>query len=123
MILAVNHIAITLPAGGEPKAEKFYGNLLNLRKIEKPAELRKNGGVWFQLPSGPQLHLTVQDGYDPNGSKAHIGLEVSNLQNLMKSLEAEGITAVTGEKIPDFRRVNIRDPFGNRIELMQKTNE
>ena len=48
MIVRIDHIKLATPKGCEPSAREFYGRLLGLREIEKPASLGARGGCWFQ---------------------------------------------------------------------------
>ncbi|MGZ3429613.1 MAG: VOC family protein [Polyangia bacterium] len=35
-------------------------------------------------------------------------------------LEAAGVEIVEGDRVPGLRRFELRDPFGNRIELCER---
>lgn len=107
------------PRGSEPKAREFYCDFLGFKEIEKPKDLQKNGGLWLQL-SDIQIHLSVQDGYDPSKTKAHLAYEVSDLQALINGLTKLGIGWNENSPVPGFIRGDIRDPFGNRIEFLQR---
>lgn len=47
MHLALDHVQVAIPAGGEDRARAFYGGLLGLKEIPKPAALSARGGVWY----------------------------------------------------------------------------
>jgi len=119
MILGLQHAQITIPAGREDEARRFYCDLLGLREIEKPANLKGRGGFWLELP-GVQLHVGTEDGVDRRATKAHLGLEVDNLDALRQSVQRFGLTAEDGLPVPGFRRFEFRDPFGNRMEFLQR---
>ena len=119
-IKRLNHFAIIIPSGQEDVARKFYGKIFNLKELPKPQVLSRNGGIWFELPNSMQLHLTVQDDHDPNTSKCHLAYEVDSLEDVILVLRKFGIEFSFGQKIPNYKRINIRDPFGNKIELMQR---
>jgi catechol 2,3-dioxygenase-like lactoylglutathione lyase family enzyme len=53
-----------MPAGGERQARHFYGELLGLKEVEKPANLQGRGGVWF-MTGNLQLHLGVDPDFRP----------------------------------------------------------
>ena len=62
MLTGLDHLQIEAPPGHEAQARAFYGDFLGLSELEKPAVLQPNGGVWFALPGGQQLHTgVVQD--------------------------------------------------------------
>jgi hypothetical protein len=92
---------------------------LGFKEIEKPRDLQKNGGLWLQL-SDIQIHLSIQDGYDPSKTKAHLAYEVSDIESLKGSLKERGINWNDNSPVPGFIRGDIRDPFGNRIEFLQQ---
>jgi len=67
-----------------------------------------------------QIHLSIQDGYDPRTTKAHLAYEVDNLDETRSHLKANGFEVTEDKSFLGLVRANIRDPFGNRIELLQK---
>ena len=68
-IEGIHHIQLAMPAAGEPQARDFYGSLLGMAEIAKPAHLAARGGVWFQC-GALQLHLGVDAHFVP-AQKAH----------------------------------------------------
>jgi len=58
-IVRIDHVQLAAPAGCEEAARRFFGGVLGLAEIEKPASLRPRGGVWFALGAGQQLHVGV----------------------------------------------------------------
>ncbi len=119
MILKVQHAQITIPKGEEEKARKFYCGVLNLREIPKPESLQKRGGFWLEI-GGLQIHIGTEDGFDRTKTKAHIAYEVDNLDVWREKLIENGVEILEGVKIPAFRRFEFRDPFGNRIEFLER---
>jgi catechol 2,3-dioxygenase-like lactoylglutathione lyase family enzyme len=121
-IIALDHVQVAVPRreGVEGEARAFYGGLLGLQEIEKPDSLKPKGGVWFSLGSG-QLHVGLEDSFAP-ARKAHPAFLVRDLSSLRSSLEAAGISTSEAEPIPGVNRFYVRDPFGNRIELMEKVS-
>ncbi len=114
----LHHIQLGMPAGGETPAREFYGLLLGLAEIAKPAQLTARGGVWFQCGS-IQLHLGVDTDFVP-AKRAHPGLLVGNLTELITALTAGGHEVKhDAEGLAGFDRAFTADPFGNRIELLQ----
>jgi catechol 2,3-dioxygenase-like lactoylglutathione lyase family enzyme len=53
-------------------------------------------------------------------SKAHLAYGVDDLGAFVSRLEAAGIGVERGVPIPGHDRVELRDPFGNRVELIQR---
>jgi catechol 2,3-dioxygenase-like lactoylglutathione lyase family enzyme len=116
-IVRISHINVTMPAGSEELARRFYGELLGLREIPKPVELLKRGGVWFDA-GGLDVHLSV-DGDRPTAGadqRRHFGLEYVDVDALRERLVAAGVAVDIGRPAP-WRRFFALDPFGNRIEI------
>jgi catechol 2,3-dioxygenase-like lactoylglutathione lyase family enzyme len=91
--------------------------VLGLRELEKPAALRGRGGAWFELGDGGQLHVGVEEGFQP-ARKAHPALRVSHLDALATRLESAGSLVEWDDAIPGQRRFYCADPWGNRIEFL-----
>ena len=120
MVIGVNHVQVTIPFGAEEEAREFYGKILGLTEIEKPEVLKKNGGLWLQLGS-LQLHLGCENNEHRANSKAHIAYNVSDIELLRNKFKKLDIKVYENTQIEGFKRFDIRDPFGNRIELMEPT--
>lgn len=113
-VLGLDHVQVAAPRGCEPAARRFYGDLLGLPELEKPAALRARGGVWFAC--GPQqLHVGVSDPFTA-ATKAHPALRAGDLDALAQCLEAAGHAVTWDDAIPG--RFYTADPWGNRIELV-----
>jgi catechol 2,3-dioxygenase-like lactoylglutathione lyase family enzyme len=119
-VVGLDHVQVAAPRrdGVEDEARAFYGGLLGLQEIDKPDSLKPKGGVWFSLGSG-QLHVGLEDSFTP-ARKAHPALLVTDLAALRSSLKAAGAPTSDAEPIPGVNRFYVHDPFGNRIELMEK---
>ena len=117
-ILGLDHIQLAMPAGKETEARAFYSGLLGLVEETKPANLATRGGVWFR-GSFLRLHLGVELDFRA-ARKAHPAILVRGLTELAARCEAAGFPPVTDEPLAGFDRVYVSDPFGNRIELLEK---
>jgi catechol 2,3-dioxygenase-like lactoylglutathione lyase family enzyme len=116
----LDHVQVAAPAECAPQARRFYGDLLGLVEVDKPAALAQRGGVWFALGSGAQLHVGVAPEFAP-ALKAHPGLRiatVAQLEMLGRRLAAVGAPVVWDSELPGVRRFFTADPFGNRLELL-----
>ena len=119
MIRSIDHVQIAMPAGGEEKARLFYIHALGFAEIPKPPELAKRGGVWFKSKE-VQIHLGVEQDFRP-ARKAHPALIVEDLDALLMRVQADGYEIDTSQPpLEGYERAHIFDPFGNRIELMEK---
>ena len=64
MLSDIDHVQLAMPKGEEDAARSFYGDVLGLKEIEKPENLRARGGVWFAL-GARQVHLGVEANSPP----------------------------------------------------------
>ena len=64
MIVGIDHVQVAAPPGCEEAARSFYGDLLGMEELPKPAALAGRGGVWFACGS-QQLHVGVQQHFIP----------------------------------------------------------
>jgi len=55
MVTALHHVNITVTAELETAAKEFYGSVLGLKQVPKPAAARPTG-AWYQIGVN-QLHL------------------------------------------------------------------
>jgi catechol 2,3-dioxygenase-like lactoylglutathione lyase family enzyme len=117
-LLQLDHIQLAMPEGQEAAARRFYEGLLGLKEVEKPDNLKRRGGCWFEN-GGIKLHLGVEKDFRP-ARKAHPAFLVADLPGLVARLEQAGIAVREDEPLPGYARVYADDPFGNRIELMEK---
>lgn len=120
-ILRVQHAQITIPKDAENEAREFYCEFLGLPETQKPESLQKRGGFWLQIAQF-QIHVGTEDGFDRSLTKAHIAYEVENLDGWREKLEKRGVKIIEGIPIPQFRRFEFRDPFGNRVEFLEQTD-
>jgi len=116
-VVGIDHVQLAMPPGGEKDARRFYGDLLGIPETPKPAHLAARGGCWFEQ-AAIRLHLGVEKDFRP-AKKAHPALLVEDLAALAAKLDAAGFTTRPGEALEGYDRVDVDDPFGNRIELMQ----
>jgi len=117
-VLALDHVQLAMPAGGEASARAFYADLLGLPEVPKPAALAARGGCWFES-STVKLHLGVEHDFRP-ARKAHPAFRVTGLDELAERLAAAGHAPRWDDGMPGYRRCYVDDPFGNRIELLEK---
>jgi catechol 2,3-dioxygenase-like lactoylglutathione lyase family enzyme len=118
-ILKVQHAQITIPKGTEDVARKFYCDSLGLKEIPKPESLLTRGGFWLEIGAF-QIHVGTEDGFDRSKTKAHIAYEVENLEAWRERLVQNDFEIIEGIVIPNYSRFEFRDPFGNRVEFLEK---
>ncbi|MFZ5669690.1 MAG: DUF559 domain-containing protein [Pseudomonadota bacterium] len=111
MIRAIDHVQIAIPPGGEETARPFYGGLLGLPEVPKPAELAGRGGCWFESDQ-VKVHLGVEQAFRAN-VKAHVAFQVDDRIVLANEAKAAGYRVTT-----ERDQLYIYDPFGNRLEFI-----
>lgn len=121
-ITRLNHLMVTIPKGKEAEGRAFYCGVLGLTEIEKPASLQGRSGFWLQL-GDQQVHIGTEDGVDRSRTKAHIAYQVDDLAAWQQHLEAHSFVIGDSVPIPGYVRFEFRDPFGNRIELIQPMSD
>ena len=112
---------IGLPVKDFAGARRFYGELLGLEEIERPAGLEKlMPGVWYSLGS-TDLHLFEHPHYLGEGSPFghHIALHVGDFDAAVAGLRESGCEFEIGPVVlPDgVARAFVRDPTGNLVEI------
>ena len=118
-ILSIDHVQIAMPAGKEDKARTFYVEQLGFTEIPKPPDLAKRGGAWFQA-GNVQIHLGVEAEFRP-ARKAHPAFIVDDLDLLITRVQHAGYETDTSQlPLDGYKRAHVFDPFGNRIELMER---
>ncbi len=116
--LSLHHVQLAMPAGGEEAARRFYQDLLGLREVEKPPVLRGRGGAWFRGPA-LEVHLGVEQEFMP-ARKAHPGFLTDALDRMAARLTEAGVDVLWDGDFPGFRRFYAHDPFGNRLEFLER---
>src|SRR5258706_13047938 len=102
----------------EGEGRRFYLELLELKEIEKPAALQGRGGFWLRVGNS-EVHVGSEDGVDRRKTKAHLAYQVRGLTNWRNRLKSAGIKVEDSVPIPEYDRFEFRDPFGNRVELIE----
>jgi catechol 2,3-dioxygenase-like lactoylglutathione lyase family enzyme len=118
-LLAFDHVQLAMPAREEEKARAFYGGIFGMTELPKPPELAQRGGAWFQA-GDVILHLGVEADFRP-ARKAHPALIVDDLEAFLQACQVNGLDTDTSQPpLAGYKRAHVFDPFGNRIELMEK---
>ncbi len=130
--LRLHHVQVGCPRGGEEPARRFWVDGLGLTEVDKPAPLRGRGGAWFVARDDAgavlaEVHVGVEEPCAPP-RRAHLALhvgDVARLEALIADLRAPvlvelGVEVDTREAdtFPGYRRVHVRDPHQNRVELL-----
>jgi catechol 2,3-dioxygenase-like lactoylglutathione lyase family enzyme len=124
-VIALHHVQVACPAGGEDEARRFYADTLGLVEVDKPVDLRGRGGVWFRGYDArgavaAELHVGVEDPFAP-ARKAHPAFVVSDLDGVAEALAQAGFEVDLSQEhtFDGYRRFHTRDPHGNRVEVLE----
>lgn len=118
--VGIDHVQLAAPEGCEDAARRFFGDLLGWPELPKPAPLRSRGGVWFRC-GRHQVHVGVQADFAP-ATKAHPAFDMVGLDALRSRLSEHGVPVRDDDTRDEegVRRFYVDDPFGNRLEFMER---
>ncbi|WP_148613846.1 VOC family protein [Nocardioides rubriscoriae] len=125
--MRLHHVQVACPPGGEDAARAFYAGALGLVEVDKPVALSGRGGAWFRAHDAhgdvaAEIHVGVEEPFVP-ARKAHPALLVDDVATLdavaarVASLGCE-VDRSERDSLEGFVRVHVRDPHGNRVELL-----
>ncbi|MBW4584807.1 VOC family protein [Aetokthonos hydrillicola Thurmond2011] len=115
---AIDHIQVTSPSEVEDEMLFFYGTILGLTEIPKPEALKTNSSAWYAL-GDIQIHVSTEKNPNNEASRRHICFRVGNLDEFAEHLKGYGVDILRDRQpIPSYHRFYVRDPGGNRIEIL-----
>jgi catechol 2,3-dioxygenase-like lactoylglutathione lyase family enzyme len=118
MVTALHHVNVTVPPELEAATKEFYGSVLGLEQVPKPAASRQSG-AWYQI-GATQLHLSLGDGVDRARSSSHVCFTVDDLGAAEKRFREAGVQIIPDPRpAPGSPRFYVRDPGGNQLEIAQ----
>ena len=102
-LLGVNHVA--LEVGDVEEALAFYGRFFDF-------ELRGRAGGMAFVDLGDQFVALSEGRRQPPDDHRHFGLVVDDKEAVRRALEEAGVEILPG------RGLDFRDPWGNRVEVV-----
>ncbi len=117
--LGIDHVQLAAPPGCEADARRFFGELLGLQELPKPAALAVRGGLWFQC-GAQQIHIGIEKDFR-SAKKAHPALRLrdeASIDELKARLDAAGVATRDDHEIEESARFYAEDPWGNRLEFV-----
>ena len=116
------HFNIRCSESDLPAIEKFYGELLGLKKGDRPRF--PTPGIWLYHGDDPIIHVAARFAEGSlaksdkhTGSVDHIALKVSGAAEFRKRAKQLGV-AFEEQNIPDAGyQVFLHDPVGTKLEL------
>ena len=121
LIVRIDHVQLAMPVGAEDRAREFYEGVLGIPEVPKPAHMAKRGGCWFGR-GDLKVHLGADASFHA-AQKAHPAFLVVDLRSLADKLQAHGYPVREDEPIEGHARIQVDDPFGNRIEFIETRGE
>jgi catechol 2,3-dioxygenase-like lactoylglutathione lyase family enzyme len=118
--LGFEHVLLAMPDGEERRAREFYVDVLGLTEIVRPESLGGRGGGWFRAGT-VMVHLGVEPEFHA-ARMAHPAILVDSLETFVARCESRGCPIEPAVKLPGFERVHVYDPFGNRLEFMERVD-
>ncbi len=118
MLIGLHHVQLAMPKGGEDDARAFYGGILRLYEQAKPEPIAAKGGCWFEAGT-VRVHLGIETPFAP-AKKAHPAFLIASLEVMRDRLDDAGVAYEAGDDYPGIRRIYVSDPFGNRLELLER---
>lgn len=100
-------------------ARAFYGELLGLAALARPADAGRSG-CWYAV-GDLEIHLSLEEGADNRSSKRHLAFEVDDLAALRARLSSAGVAIDDRSPMQGVDRFFVRDPAGNRLEFTVRT--
>ncbi|BBK40576.1 glyoxalase [Allostella vacuolata] len=120
-VVGIAHVQVTVAADRMAAAMTFYRGILGLEEIAQPSRDRPEAGAWYRV-GAIELHLRgdAAAAGDPAASRRHVAFLVTDLDRMEQALQAAGIARLPDARpIPGRRRLFVRDPGGNRVELVE----
>ena len=127
-IAALHHVA--LPVTDLDRAKRFYGDVLGLQEIPRPAF--PFPGAWYQVADG-HIHLIVEAGQTfrlgktVNSRDGHAAIRVTSVRRALEHLQSKGYRAghddplfalrITPDGLAGFPQIHLMDPDRNVIEI------
>ena len=116
--MGLHHVQLAMPAGEEEAARRFYGTVLGLTEIPRPARAVAGRAACGSWRGDLEVHLGVEERFSP-AVKAHPAFLVERIEDVRARIEGAGYRVTDTVQMEGFHRIYVRDPFGNRVELIE----
>lgn len=118
-ITGCHHFAICV--GDIDEVRRFYGGILSLEELERPAEIAKKFRSAWYLIGRSELHVVENSDFEPLDSPLgpHIAVTTNDFAALTSAILARGgrFSFGPGEGPDGILRAVIKDPTGNTVEI------
>jgi len=113
-VYGCNHVAIEV--GDIEKAVEFYQDVFGLEKLDEG-----EGDAFFKLGEHQFLAMFENKGMKPDASNHHFGIMVRDEAQIAEVRDK--LTKKYGLKLIEGFRCDFRDPWGNRIQVVDLHDE
>ena len=116
----VHHLNIRCAVSDLPAIEKFYSEVMGLRKGDRPNF--PNPGIWLWLDNHPLVHVSARcpDGFlqeKHHGSVDHIAFDITGATEFRDRVKKLGIK-FEQQNVPGAGfQIFLRDPVGTTLEF------
>ena len=122
----ISYLHTGLTVSDIKRSREFYAGLLGLKELLRPGHDFK--GSWYAIGNA-QLHLFTAPDLVPGKSETddfelrapHVALAVVGWETLVEKLKAAHVPVRFLDSVDGRRRVFVKDPDGNMIELVECT--
>lgn len=66
------------------------------------------------------VHVGTEEGFDRYSTKSHLAYQVDSMLDWKNKLSDLGVEITDSIPIEGYERFEFRDPFGNRVEIIEK---
>lgn len=113
----IDHVQLSITPGSVEQARAFYCGLLGLKETERPVALAHIEGFWAEM-ANTRLHIAAEETVCP--TRRHPAFEVANIKKVKAYLKANKVNIQADQALPQLERFSLFDPWGNRIELLER---
>jgi catechol 2,3-dioxygenase-like lactoylglutathione lyase family enzyme len=116
----VHHINIRCAVSDLPRIEKFYGELMGMKKGERPNF--PNEGIWLWHDNHPLIHVSARcpDGFlkeKHHGSVDHVAFGMTGAAAFRDHVQKLGIP-FEAQNVPEAGfQIFLKDPIGTVLEF------
>ncbi|HEV7801638.1 MAG TPA: hypothetical protein VGP15_11230 [Burkholderiales bacterium] len=116
----VHHLNIRCSIGDLPAIEKFYGDVMGLKKGDRPNF--PNPGIWLWTDNHPLIHVSARcpDGFlqeKHHGSVDHVAFGMTGATEFRDRVSKLGI-AFEAQNVPNAGfQIFLKDPIGTVLEF------
>jgi len=124
LIIGIDHVYLLIdddPTALD-RADRFYLDVLGLERTVRPDNIDSGKpGAWYRCGT-QELHLSASGDATAQNSatRRHHAFRVAHVDELRARLERAGIEIIAGNTFPGQKRFFVRDPFGNRLEFVER---